>query len=427
MKIAFFVNQFPVLSETFILSQITGLIDRGHEVDIYVDRPGDTEKTHPDVNKYSLLERTYYIGRPYNRLKRVLGAIQILLVNLSKESIALLQSLNVFNYGRQASSLTLLYATCYFLKKSVDYDIVHCHFGPNGLKVAALMNIGVLRGILITSFHGYDAGKYPRQYGLDVYKLLFQRGDLCMCSSNFLRDKVLALGCPGEKAIRLPMGVNIERHPFQERTLDSGGLVKIVTVARLVEKKGIEYSIKALAKVVIDNPNVLYRIIGDGPLRDSLEDLILELNLSEKVKILGWMTQDEVYELYDDSHIFVLPSVTASNGDQEGQGLVLQEAQVIGLPVISTLHNGIPDGVLDGESGFLVPERDVDALADKLSYLIKHPEVWHDMGRAGRLYIEENFDVEQLNDRLVEIYRELKLSHPEIEVRLEPKHSLSKK
>jgi len=408
MKIAFFVNQFPILSETFILNQITGLIDRGHAVDIYADRPGDTEKIHSDIEKYSLLECTYYIGRPYNRSRRFLGAIHLLFTNLPKELAVLLQSLNIFKYGRQAASLSLLYATCHFLQKSVDYDIIHCHFAPNGLKVAALMDIGVLQGILITSFHGYDAGKYPQQYGLDIYEQLFQRGDLYTCSSSFLIGKILALGCPDEKVVRLPMGVNISKHLFQERTLDSSGLVKIVTVARLVEKKGIEYSIRALAKVSIDNPNVLYRIIGDGPLRGSLEDLILELNLSEKVKLLGWMTQDEVYELYDDSHIFILPSVTASNGDQEGQGLVLQEAQLMGLPVISTLHNGIPDGVLDGQSGFLVPERDVDALAERLNYLIEHPERWSEMGREGHLFVKRGFDVEKLNDQLVEIYQKLK-------------------
>ena len=103
----------------------------------------------------------------------------------------------------------------------------------------------------------------------------------------------------------------------------------------------------------------------------------------------------------------MLSSVTDSEGDQEGQGLVLQEAQAMGLPVVSTLHNGIPESVLDGQSAFLVPERDVEALAEKLSYLIEHPEVWPGMGQAGRTYVEEYFDLHKLNDQLVEIYQQL--------------------
>ncbi|MCZ6788248.1 MAG: glycosyltransferase, partial [Planctomycetota bacterium] len=96
---------------------------------------------------------------------------------------------------------------------------------------------------------------------------------------------------------------------------------------------------------------------------------------------------------------------TASDGQQEGQGLVLQEAQATGMPVVSTLQGGIPDGVVDAESGFLVPEKDAGALADRLSYLIDNSHLWPSMGRAGRRLVEDDFDIDKLNDRLVELYR----------------------
>ncbi len=115
----------------------------------------------------------------------------------------------------------------------------------------------------------------------------------------------------------------------------------------------------------------------------------------------------QVAELYRSSHLFLLPSVTAGDGDMEGQGLVLQEAQAAGLPVVSTRHNGIPEGVRDGETGFLVPERDPAALAERLTYLVEHPEVWPAMGHAGRALVEAEFDIEILNDHLVDIYRSL--------------------
>lgn len=183
--------------------------------------------------------------------------------------------------------------------------------------------------------------------------------------------------------------------------------MKIITIARLVEKKGIEYAIKAIAKVAENHPNIIYNIAGDGPLRESLEKLILDLKISDNVKLLGWMTQEQVRQLYVDSHIFVLPSVTAATGDREGQALVLQEAQAMGLPVVSTLHNGIPEGVLEGKSGFLVPERDVDALAEKIGYLVENPEIWTQMGQHGRKFVEERYDIKQLNKQLVEMYEKL--------------------
>nr|WP_235441026.1 glycosyltransferase [Limnoraphis robusta] len=203
------------------------------------------------------------------------------------------------------------------------------------------------------------------------------------------------------------MGLNLSLYQFKARYLQANEPVKIITVARLVEKKGIEYSIRAVAQVLKEYPNLIYRIVGDGGLRESLEQLIRELNVSENVKILGWMTQEEVRQLYTDSHLFILSSVTATDGDKEGQGLVLQEAQAMGLPVLSTIHNGIPDGVLDGKSGFLVPEKDVDALAEKLSFLLKNPEKWLEMGQSGRAFVEENYEINKLNDQLVEIYSKL--------------------
>ena len=252
-----------------------------------------------------------------------------------------------------------------------------------------------------------DVNVVPRQYGVDVYKQLFLQGDLYTVNTEFTRQQVIALGCSEDKIFKLPVGFQISQYSFCDRQLNSGEAVKIITVARLVEKKGIEYAIKAIAKIAKDYPNIIYRIVGDGSLRESLETLVLDLKISDNVKLLGWMTQEQVRQLYDDSHIFILPSVTAADGDREGQALVLQEAQAMGLPILSTLHNGIPEGVLDGKSGFLVPERDVDALAEKLRYLVTNPEVWAKMGRQGRAYVEERYNIEQLNQQLVEIYQKL--------------------
>lgn len=406
MKIAFVVSDFPALSETFILNQIVELKKQGHQVDIYANKPRNEPK-HPNVDKYNLLSHTYYATQiPQNRWWRVLKSIRLILTNFFKAPSIMLRVLNIFKYKKQYGSLTLLYEVIPWLRQGLSYDIIHCHFGTNGLKGARLQQIGATQGKLVTTFHGMDVNVVPQIEGKDVYKQLFKQGDLYSVNTEFTRNKVIALGCPENKIIKLPVGFEIAEYSFRERRLTSSQ-VKIITIARLVEKKGIEYAIKAIAKVAENHPNIIYNIAGDGPLRESLEKLILDLKISDNVKLLGWMTQEQVRQLYVDSHIFVLPSVTAATGDREGQALVLQEAQAMGLPVVSTLHNGIPEGVLEGKSGFLVPERDVDALAEKIGYLVEHPEIWTQMGQHGRKFVEERYDIKQLNKQLVEMYEKL--------------------
>ncbi|HLE24715.1 MAG TPA: glycosyltransferase, partial [Thermodesulfobacteriota bacterium] len=256
----------------------------------------------------------------------------------------------------------------------------------------------------ITSFHGYDFSKLINERGSETYKELFRIGDLFTANTNFTKGKLIELGCPKSKIVMLPVGMDINFFNFRERYLRDRSIVKLLTVARMVEKKGLEYAIKAVSRVAKKYSNIEYNIIGDGILRRRLENLIKELGISDKVNLLGWKTQEELKSLFQDAHIFILTSVTAGDGDMEGQGLVLQEAQAVGLPVLSTLHNGIPEGVIDGKSGFLVPERDVDALANKLKYLIEHPELWPEMGRYGRKFVEERYDIQKLNQRLVKIY-----------------------
>jgi colanic acid/amylovoran biosynthesis glycosyltransferase len=132
--------------------------------------------------------------------------------------------------------------------------------------------------------------------------------------------------------------------------------------------------------------------------------MIDELDLGEQVKLVGPKSQEEVIALLQDAHLFVTPSVTAASGDQEGIPNVLKEAMAMGIPVVSTRHSGIPELVQDGVSGLLAPERDSEALAERLACLIDHPEKWAAMGRAGRQHVESEFDSDKLNKELVDLY-----------------------
>jgi len=391
MKIAFIVNIFPSLSEAFILNQITTLIDMGYEVDIYSKIKPNQSKLHPDVDEYNLLDRTYYFtSMPASKLKRLILGLRLFIFNYHRNFIAIMNSLNFVKFGKNALSLNNLYLMEPFLPRSL-YDIIHCHFGPNGNLVILLKKLGVLQGKIITSFHGYDCNLYVRSHGKDVYNELFRFGDLFTVNSNFTKERIIQIGCVDDKILHLPVGLSLERFTLKDYALPKrDSTVKILTVSRLIEKKGLEYSIKAVAQLMQRFSAIEYRIIGDGPLKTELEDLVSDLGIYHSVKFLGWREHSEIIEFYKESDIFLLSSVTANSGDEEGQGLVLQEAQAIGLPVVSTLHNGIPEGVLNGQTGFLVPERDVDALTERLIYLIEHPELWPQMGMAGRKFVEDS-------------------------------------
>ncbi len=404
MKIAFVVGEFPNLSVTFVINQITALIDRGHDVYIYASMPGNTTTVHSAVETYRLLDRTiYWSTRRQSALVRAIRAAGALFAHPFTNPGGRLRVLNFFKYGRSALSLTLAYRVMGFLPERT-YDIIHCHFAPNALRALIARDVGILHGKLLTTFHGYDVNTYPAKHGKDIYRELFERGDLFTANSAFTVRRAVGLGCPSDKIIRLPVGVDLRLFSFGECRLNVGDDIRILTVGRLAEVKGIEYGIRAVAKLMPTHPNVRYQVVGEGPLLTELNKLTAKLGVADRVDFLGGRTQDEVRRLYADAHLFMLPGVVARNKAEEAQGLVLIEAQAMGLPVLATRVGGIPESVLDGESGFLVAQRDVGALAAKLTHLIEHPELWPEIGRAGRAFVERNFNVNKLNDQLVDLY-----------------------
>ncbi|BAZ38302.1 putative glycosyltransferase [Calothrix sp. NIES-4101] len=412
MKIAFIVEKFPALTETFILNQAIGLIESGHDVDIYASYRDDTGKLHPDVMKYDLFAHTYYLHQvPESYFWRALKAMWLIVKNINKAPSAVLRSLNFFKYGKSAISLRLFYSILAFLDYQ-SYDIIHCQFGMYGIEGMRFRELGAIKGKLITTFRGYDISWYVQEYGDDIYKELFNKGDLFLTNCNFFRDRAIKIGCENSKIIVHGSGIDCGKFQFRKRYFDSidklnNQTIQIVTTGRLVEKKGIEYSLLAVIKVLKIYQNVEYKIIGKGYLEEHLKKIIQEFAVGDKIQLLGWKNQQEIIEILDNAHIFIAPSVTAKDGNQDAPVNTLKEAMSMGLPVIGTQHGGIPELVEDGISGFLVPERDVDAIADKIIYLIENPEICLSMGKAGRSYVEKHYNMNKLNHELVNIYHKL--------------------
>lgn len=408
MKIAFIVGRFPILSEVFILNRITGLIDLGHDLQIYAVLNPRQVKVHSDIARYNLMQRVYYY-MPYNKFIRIFKIIYLLIVNCHKikswlSKIKLEKLVAVFIKAKKNLFLQVLYLAIALLDNK--FDIIHCNFGDNGIIGAYLKELGI-EAKYVTSFYGYDISGFIQDRSKDVYENLFSNCDLCLSVNDYFKQRLIKLGCSQDKIIVHHTGVSLERFKFYEKSIQPGETINILTLGRLTEKKGHIYAINAIAKIIAQGKNILYTIAGDGPLRRELESLVSTLGISNFVKFLGLVEQKEVLALCEKAHIFLLVNVTAANGDQEGIPGALMEAQACGLPVISSYHSGISEGVLDGKSGFLVPEKDVDALVEKLKFLIENPQIWPKMGRTGRRFMEENFDIDKLNGELVQIYKRL--------------------
>ena len=406
MRIAFFVRTFPALSETFILNQITGMLDRGHEVDIYTFGKGNAEKIHSIVKNHGLLKRVCYLSNykiPPNKFIRLIKAVRLTVKGFIKDPKGILNALNILKYGKRALSLEILYKSYPFLTKS-SYDIIHCHFGPIGDRVASLKNLGIVQGKLITTFHGQDI-RLGKEKGGDIYYNLFESSDCLLAISDYNYDNLIRFGADPQKIIYHPVGIDINKFHFKRESPPSKNLKSIIilTIARLVREKGLQYGIKAVNKLLKQFPKlrIEYHIIGGGELEDKLRKLVEELDLVDIVSFMGALEQEELIREIQKAHIFLLPSIV------EALPTVLMEAQAVGLPIVATNVGSVSQAIIDSKSGFLVPKGDIKAVTKKLEYLIEHPELWQKMGLAGRKHVEEKYNINMLNYKLEKIYKEI--------------------
>lgn len=402
MKIAFLVNQFPSVSETFVLNQIVGLIELGHDVHIFANKAVRNVKIHENYEKYDLLKKTHYYRIPKNKIHRVLKAFFVIIKNSPSYYNVIFRSLDAFRYGKPALSLSLLFMSIALLQRGA-FDIIHCQFGTIGLNAPSLKQILPYTSKVVTSIRGYDVTVFLKEHP-GIYHQLFREGDLFLPVCEFLRQRLIQEGCEEKKIEVHYSGIDCSKFEYLERQRIPGEPIKVLTIARLIEKKGVALAIDAVSRLLLKGEKIEYTVIGDGILRERLQQIIVSMGIERQVRLLGWKTHEEVKMLLVQSHVLVAPSFTTEGGDQEGIPNAIKEAMASGLPVISTLHSGIPELVADRVSGLLVPEKDAASLADALAYLINHPDICNQMGRAGRMYVEQKFDTNSLNKKLEALY-----------------------
>lgn len=398
MRTAVVTTYFPSVSQTFVLDQITGLIARGHDVDIYALAPEpNSAAVVPRAERHPLADRTHYQPRTPRRSLGIALGIPALLAGAwrgrAKEALRTAR--------RAPGRLSVLYEGAPFLGRG-PYDAILCHFGTNGQRALRVRDAGMVKGPIVTAFHGADMSRHIRIHGPATYSDLFARGDLFLPVSAFWANRLQELGCPPERIVVHHMGIDLARFRFTvPRMPTSDQPVRVVCVARLVEKKGLPYAIRAVAASRRDGVDLVLDIVGDGPLRAELESLIAELGMSNAIRITGARARDDVARIMAAAHLFAAPSVIARDGDMEGIPVALMEAMASGVPVVATRHSGIPELVEDKVSGLLVAERDTEALGAAFRWLVDHPDRWLPMATAAHEAVEQRYNGATLTDELV--------------------------
>jgi len=286
-----------------------------------------------------------------------------------------------------------------------NVSLIHAHFGYVG--VSALACAKRLKIPLVTSFHGLDMSKLGRDlYYRIMYKELFTFGKAFIAEGSYMRKKLIELGCHEDKARIIHIGADLRGIPFIPRRIRKGDKIRLLICSRFVEKKGIPYGIKAFAGALQTNRNMELNIIG-GESR-AYQALIDQLGVGENIKILGRMTHSDLIGYMQNSHIFLAPSVTARDGDSEGGApTIVIEASASGMPIISSFHADIPEVVIDGKTGLLSPERDVDALTRNILTIANNPELIVSMGQEGRKHIEGEYDIVKETAKLEKLYDQI--------------------
>ena len=398
MKTAAIVYEFPSLSETFVLNQIEGMITAGCDVSIYADNPNPVVKTPEDVAP--LLARVTYFGLPLKQLRESVGNIRSRFP--SREGARSIGRRPSRRFNESGGAALRLKFEARAFGKQPSFDVVHAHFGPNGVRAIRLRAMGALAGPVLTSFYGYDVGRHWARQGYDQ---LFSKGEKFIALSEHMRKTLVSLGCPAERIIIHRLGLDPER--FSQAHHSGSDRLEVVSIARLVPKKGIEYGIRAVAELAKRNVRMRYTIVGHGPLHGRLERIVRELDVQDSVVFAGPMKSESIPGLLASSDVLLAPSVTAVDGDAEGTPMAILEGHAASLPVVSTRHAGIPEIVEENVSGFLVPEGNVQDLAEKLSLLSESPSRRQSMGAAGRAFVVANHDIHALNRELFEIYKNL--------------------
>jgi glycosyltransferase involved in cell wall biosynthesis len=301
--------------------------------------------------------------------------------------------------GRELSALLCVLSR-------IDARLLHIYFGQ--IAVHLLPLIRAWKKPSIVSFHGADVTvEMNKPAYRQATREMLAAVKLVLVRSESLRRALTELGCDETKIALQRTGIPLEEFPFRERSFPQDGEWRLVQAGRLIEKKGLPVTLNAFAVFLDRYPSATLTIAGEGPLLDELQKLTRALNIEERVSFTGFVSQEQLREIYYRSHIFLHPSQIGRDGNQEGVPNSMLEAMASGLPVFATEHGGIPEAIENGVSGVLVPEHDHEALSRALLSATQDLIFLSRIARSAAEVVRKNFDLRTQAQRLDDIYLQI--------------------
>jgi len=391
-NVAYLLDSYPSLSETFIYYQILGMQEQGVIPHLY-------PKVTPALDRvHEVIKRLDSVASTHPRAGYGIGhQLAVLLKSEGRKF--------VLNNRGQAPFQALLRD---FLELepllNSKIDLLHVHYLSNAQRAIKLRRYGHYDGKILCSIHGYDVDDIEHLAQNPITDE-FSEVDHITVATEFTRRSAIRLGCPPEKISVIPEPLDTGAFPYFDRKPDS---LIVGSVGRLVEFKGFSDGIRAFARLHQRGfTDARYVIVGEGEERASLESLIAELSMQDHITLAGAKTQSEISEMMREWRLLLSPGVRAQNGREENQGVVIQEAQAAGVPVVVTRIGGAFEGLLPDTSGFIVESGNLDEMADRMEKLLTNFQLSQSMGEAGASHVRRVYDYRQTSTLYQPVYEQL--------------------
>lgn len=379
MKILYVLKAFPVVSQTFILNEVKGLLERGHQIKI-ISLTGvddvNSFKQEPNLKNLEVIYLSQSSGFDYLRNTSLKAKLLFRLFSLSLES-----SLNTQKIISSLKSEIIEFSP----------DLIYSHFATIASEVACVLS-RKFSIPFVFSAHGYDIFEEPSRYWHEILKTSHS----CLVYSNYSKDFIAKTYGGRGKVSALNLGVDTDLFSPAQNSSDK---FTIISVARLVEKKGQKFLIQACANLRSRGHDFQCIIVGEGENRRRLEELVVKLGLSEVVRFEGKLGSKEIAKLMQTSNVHVLPSL------REPFGIASIEAMSVGLPVVVPNVMGSKEIVLNSGLGFLLDPGDVDSLTVYLEEIISDVEISKQFLTRGREFVVKKHSnqvwIDSVEDKLI--------------------------
>lgn len=405
LRLTISVQRFPAPSETFIVTKVLGLLDRGFDVQIFTSAPSSDWGCFQVLAGREDVRRRIHVAPPTDSLRKILTiGLLILLKTLLRHPLEFFRfARHCWKYRKShpLGFLKALYSRLHFVGHRAD--VLHIEFDTLALGLTDMTYY--LGSKLLLSARGTFQkmsviDRYP-----DAPQRIYADVDGYHFISQYLHRNALKLGLnPAVPTWLIEPAIDLTLFTAQQRTSNAlGAPLKLITVARLAWQKGYEFAVDAVALVHKAGVPIEYHIIGEGPYREPVEFAARQWGLLQNgiIRFVGAVPREQVVKHLTESDIMIHAAV------EEGFCNAVIEGQAAGLPVVCSDAGGLPENVEDGVTGFVVPRRNPEAMAEKIIQLAHDPELRKRMGEAGRVRAQNRFDLNHQIEAFTRLYQEL--------------------